>query len=208
MVENNNAEIEKLARTLRASKLAVSESEAYRMATDMLSTSKKVHDDFKERDQKLYGEHKQSSEIETAHKMMEKITHNMGTGKSNVRIDIAQLDLGKPLKQLIEEQEEPIEKEDEDDAILLKDNNVLEQIAQSTPANVQTTIVEEVPEHFGRVQTNEPEKIEIHAEDEDLFDDDEDDKDSEEEHLAEKSVNNPEASESEEKEVSVKEVYF
>ena len=189
----HSPEVDKLARTLKNSRVAVSESEAYRMAEEMLSIGKKVSDDFKQRDEKIYGQHRQDSEMKTAQKMVEKISQNMGAGKSDGRVDIQQLDLGKPLKQLVEEQEEPIY-EDEDDAVLIKDNNSPSHVpepalfsSESTEKIVERPVtnitqgIEEMPEHFGKA-VSEPEKIQISSEDEDLFDDDEDDKDTEEEH--------------------------
>jgi hypothetical protein len=115
-------EIETLARTLKQSRLASSESEAFRMAEEMLHTNKKVHDDFKERDKQMYGEAKKSTEIENAHKMMEAITANMAKGKSDVRINIQQIDVNKPLKELVMEEEEPQEHEEDDDAVMIKED--------------------------------------------------------------------------------------
>jgi len=128
-------EIETLARTLKNSKLAVSESEARRMAEEMLSTSKKVADDFAERDKRLYGAQPKNKDVELAHKALEQITSNMGKGHSNVRINIGELDLNKPLKDMISSEEEPSDRED-DDAVDLSE-------PKSAPANDWTQSIAE-----------------------------------------------------------------
>src|SRR4030042_1831435 len=57
-------EIEALAMNLRRNKLASSDSEARRMAEEMLSTSKKVQDDFVEREKRIYGGEKKTPQDE------------------------------------------------------------------------------------------------------------------------------------------------
>jgi hypothetical protein len=110
-------EIEKLARTLKSSKLASSESEAKRMAEEMLGIGKKVSDDFKKRENNFYNEQNKSREQQIAQKQVEMLVSNLASGKSNVRIDMAEfkgLDVNKPLKDLISEEEEPVESDDDD----------------------------------------------------------------------------------------------
>jgi len=112
-------EIEKLTRTLRNSKLANSESEARRMAEEMMGISKKVADDFREREKNMYGEQKKSAEHDLAHKQMEMLAANLASGKSNARLDLSdlsELQIDKPLKDLVAEEEEPHNNE-EDDAV-------------------------------------------------------------------------------------------
>jgi hypothetical protein len=110
----HDEEVEELARNLRRNKLASSESEARRMAEEMVNTSKKVHDDFAEREKKIYGGEKKSPEIELAHKQVEQLATNIAKGKSNVRIDIPELDVTRPLKDLVAEDEAYDKESDED----------------------------------------------------------------------------------------------
>lgn len=158
-------EIETLARTLKNSKLAVSESEARRMAEEMLSTSKKVAEDFAERDKRLYGAQPKNKDVEMAHKALEQITSKMGKGQSNVRIDIGELDLNKPLKDMIAKEEEPSERE-EDDAVDLDE-------PKAAPAN---DWAQPAAEPIPAAPAAAPSEIES-----DIDDDSNDDLDSEEE---------------------------
>ena len=113
-----DAELEKLVATLKKNKLAMSDSEARRMAEEMLSTSKRVTEDFSEREKKIFGEQKKDSEVELAHKQVEQLTANIGKGKSDVRIDIEGVDVNKPLKDIVEAGEQkPVEKEDTEVAV-------------------------------------------------------------------------------------------
>ncbi|MFH0870584.1 MAG: hypothetical protein V1866_06030 [archaeon] len=175
-------EIETLARTLKNSKLAVSESEARRMAEEMLRTSKKVSDDFAERDKRLYSTQPKSKDVEMAQKALEQITSRMGKGESNVRIDVGELDLNKPLKDMIASEEEPSDRE-EDDAVDLGE-------PKAAPANEWTQPVAE-PESVAPAAL--PKEIES-----DVDDDLNDDLDSEEE--KDPADNNLEEKQSEEAE--------
>lgn len=110
-------EVESLAMNLRRNRLASSDSEARRMAEEMLSTGKKVQDDFVEREKRIYGVEKKSPEIDLAHKHVEQLASNLAKGKPNVRIDIPELDMNKPLKELVA-QEEEYEKEDDEEVVV------------------------------------------------------------------------------------------
>jgi hypothetical protein len=194
----HSAEVEKLARTLKASRVAVSESEAYRMAEEMLVTSRKVHEDRKAREQEMFGRERRNVESENAQKIMEKISANMAKGR-DVRIDIDELDLEKPLKELV--RDEPVQDhEEEDDAVLLHEERAV--ILEPEPPVVAAEPA--------------PEVVEVHNEDDDYFDDDHDDDGEEEKAAVEapsvepqaESAEPSEASEEEQGEVSVKEVDF
>ncbi len=110
-------EIESLAMNLRRNRLASSDSEARRMAEEMLRTSKKVQDDFAEREKRIYGGGRESPEVELAHKQMEQLASNIAQGKSNVRIDIPELDVNKPLKDIIGDDSD-YEKEDDEEVMV------------------------------------------------------------------------------------------
>ena len=110
-------EIESLAMNLRRNRLASSDSEARRMAEEMLSTSKKVQEDFAEREKRIYGDQKKNPEIELAHKQMEKLASNIAQGRPNVRIDIPELDVNKPLKEIVGEDSD-YEKEDDEEVVV------------------------------------------------------------------------------------------
>jgi len=111
-------EIESLAMNLRRNKLASSDSEARRMATEMLSTSKKVQEDFAQREKRMYGDQTtKSPEVELAHKQIEQLASNLAQGKSNVRIDIPEIDVNKPLKEIVGE-ESDYEKEDDEEVVV------------------------------------------------------------------------------------------
>ena len=111
-------EIESLAMNLRRNKLASSDSEARRMAEEMLSTSKKVQQDFAEREKRIYGDHiNKNPEVELAHKQMEQLASNLAQGKTNVRIDIPELDMNKPLKDIVGDDSD-YEKEDDEEVVV------------------------------------------------------------------------------------------
>ncbi len=114
-------EVESLAMSLRRNKLASSDSEARRMAEEMLTTSKKVQDDFAEKEKRLYGSQKKVPEVELAHKQMEQLASNIARGKTNVRIDISEIDVSKPLKDLVRDEYDDFEKEDDEVAEELKE---------------------------------------------------------------------------------------
>lgn len=158
----HDEEVEELARNLRRNKLASSESEARRMAEEMISTSKKVHDDFAEREKKIYGSERKNPEIELAHKQVEQLATNIAKGKSNVRIDIPELDVTRPLKDLVAEHE-GYEKEDDEEA-------GDETEAHDAEAKEETN---EEPEHeVEEVKTDEPAEQEPSEEHSDEDDDD------------------------------------
>lgn len=142
----HSEEVEKLARTLRTSRVVQSESEAYRMANEMLNTSKKVNEDFKKRDELYHGTQSKNAEVEKAHFIMEKLTENMAKGKPNVRIDVGELDLNKPLKELMPAQPSQHELiEDEDDAILINSPELTESKAFSELAGEPVIVESQAP---------------------------------------------------------------
>jgi hypothetical protein len=191
-------EIEKLTRTLKNSKLATSESEARRMAEEMLGISKKVASDFAEREKKIYGEQKQSRDVEVAHKQMEQLAANMAQGKSNVRLDLDEIDVNKPLRDLVKQESEPVEN-DEDDAVEIPDAESAEEDA----VEKTETANESAPEDA------EPKKSEesVESDDDNFDDDDGSDDDKEPEEKAEEAEPSTEASEgSSEDDFSVKEL--
>jgi hypothetical protein len=110
-------EIESLAMNLRRNKLASSDSEARRMAEEMLSTSKKVQQDFAEREKRIYGDQSRNPEVELAHKQMEQLASNIAQGKHNIRIDIPELDVNKPLKDIVGDDSD-YEKEDDEEVVV------------------------------------------------------------------------------------------
>jgi hypothetical protein len=114
-----DAEVERLARTLRANRVVQSESEAYRMANEMLATNKKVHEDFKKRDSELYSGTVKNEESEKARIIMEKLTENLAKGRENVRIDVGELDLDKPLKDMFDDEQPSMAVAEEDDAVFM-----------------------------------------------------------------------------------------
>jgi hypothetical protein len=197
MEMSDRAEIEKLARTLKASRVATSESDAWRMAEEMLSTSKKVQDDFKAKDKALYNREK-NPEVETARAIMEKLSANMAKGMSNVRLDLKELDLNKPLKELIPAEEALSEHEEDDDAVLVNDESLL-------PKKEESPIELQPPVSIAPVG---PEVINM-DDDDDSFDRDPDD-DTEEEKpelpTSFVSAEVPEKKEEEDEEFSVKEL--
>ena len=152
------SEIESLAMMLRKNKLASSDSEARRMAEEMLNTSKKVSDDFADREKKYFGEQRKDAEVELAHKQIEQLASNLARGKPDVRIDLEGIDVNKPLRELIPEDEEPSETEDED-AVELK-----EEPAEKAPDEVvededleKPELEEEIPEPDSDEDVPEPE---------------------------------------------------
>lgn len=111
-------EIESLAMNLRRNKLASSDSEARRMAEEMLSTSKKVQQDFAEREKRIYGDQtNKNPEVELAHRQVEQLASNLAQGKTNVRIDIPELDMNKPLKDIVGDDSD-YEKEDDEEVVV------------------------------------------------------------------------------------------
>ncbi len=144
-------EIEKLTRTLKSSRLATSESEARRMAEEMLGISKKVADDFKKREQQILGNKKMNVEQDLAHKQMEMLAANIASGKSNARLDLSdlnELDVNKPLKDLISEQEDQPDEKEEDDAVELTsaDEKVTEIDDVVEPADEKDSVDESLEE--------------------------------------------------------------
>jgi uncharacterized pyridoxamine 5'-phosphate oxidase family protein len=109
-------EVETLATNLRRNRLASSDSEARRMAEEMLSTSKKVHDDFTQREKTFYGDQKKNPEVELAHRQIEQLASNLARGKSNVRINIPEINVDKPLRELVTPEYYP-EKEDDEEVV-------------------------------------------------------------------------------------------
>jgi hypothetical protein len=146
----HDEEVESLAMNLRRNRLASSDSEARRMAQEMLSTGKKVQDDFAEREKKIYGTQVKNPEVELAHRQVEQLTNNISKGKSNVRIDIPELDLNKPLKDIVGEDDEYADKED-DEFVEMKENSASES-SDETPEEEQG---ESADEPFEEV-TEEP----------------------------------------------------
>jgi hypothetical protein len=160
---HHKQEVEKLARTLRQSKVASSESDAFRMASEMLATQRKVHEDHKMREAKIYGEHLPNAEQKKATMIMEKLSENLSKGKSNVRIDVEELNLNTPLKEMVKEEESPVE-EEEDDAVLVNDES-LKESAEATEELKMPAIIEAAKPH---------------DEEDDFYDDDDDDSAEEE----------------------------
>ena len=136
-------EIESLAMNLRRNKLASSDSEARRMAAEMLTTGKKVQDDFAEREKRIYGDQRRTPEVELAHKQMERLASNIAQGKSNVRIDIPELDENRPLRDIVGGDSD-YEKED-DEEVTVKEEP-------------QVEVQEEAGEEAG--EEGEPEEVE------------------------------------------------
>ena len=196
MNSDHVGEVERLARTLRTSRLATSESEAYRMAQEMLSTSKKVSDDHKEREKALLGAPKRNIEAENAQKIIEKITSNAAQGKPNIRIDLGELDLEKPLKELIPD-EAFHQEADEDDAVVVGESR---------------------QENFGQDLGGAPVEaaVESHGDEDDYYDDKDDDGTEEEkaqpaggndaESILASVSDSPESGEEFDSEVTVKEL--
>lgn len=113
-------EIESLAMNLRRNKLASSDSEARRMAEEMLRTSKKVQEDFVEREKRMYGgQASKDPEIELAHKQVEQLASNLAQGKTNVRIDIPEIDVNKPLKEIVGD--DPDYEKEDDEEVMVKE---------------------------------------------------------------------------------------
>nr|MCK4930364.1 hypothetical protein [Nanoarchaeota archaeon] len=142
-------EIEKLAITLRKNKLASSEGEARRMAEEMLTTGKKVSEDFAEREKKIFGEEKKDAEVELAHKQVEQLAANIGKGKADVRIDIPGIDVNKPLRELVKEEEELVEKEDDEVAVEIAQGpkeEIKEEVAEEPVKEEEAPVEEEVKE--------------------------------------------------------------
>ncbi|KYK27111.1 hypothetical protein AYK26_00230 [Euryarchaeota archaeon SM23-78] len=137
-------EIEKLVANLRKNKLASSDSEARRMAEEMLSTSKKVSEDFAEREKRIFGEDKKSVEVELAQKRVAEISSNIARGKADVRIDVEGVDVTKPLKDIVKEQEEPIEREDDEIAVDVTPTR--EEEVSEEPAELEAEVEFEKPE--------------------------------------------------------------
>lgn len=159
---NRDEEIERLAMMLRKNRLASSDSEARRMAAEMLETSKKVAEDFSEKEKQIYGEQRKDPEIELAHKHVEQLAANLAKGRGEVRINLEGVDLNKPLKELVAE-EESHEEPDEDDAVELVEEPV-EGIESSK--SVDEPIPEEKYAPEEAAESSEPveieERVEVH----------------------------------------------
>jgi len=156
----HDEEVEELARNLRRNRLASSDSEASRMAEEMLSTGKKVHDDFAERERKIYGDQKKNPEVELAHKQIEQLASNLARGRANVRIDIPEIDVSKPLKELVRENE-ALEAEDDEVATEVKEGPAGE--PQEEPSEEATEEQTEEPEEEPEAEEQEPEDAEAEA---------------------------------------------
>ncbi|MBN1792093.1 hypothetical protein JW826_00180 [Candidatus Woesearchaeota archaeon] len=140
----DRSEVEKLAKTLRANRLAISDLEAYRMAEDMLSTGKKVNADLRAREERMGISEKKDPQVESAHKLMEKISANLASGAGRVHINLGELDTTKPLAELVRQDEEeadltPLE---DDDAVVLE-NVAPEPVAKSLV--ISEEVAEEEP---------------------------------------------------------------
>jgi hypothetical protein len=192
----HDEEVESLAMNLRRNKLASSDSEARRMAQEMLSTGKKVQDDFVAREKKIYGTQVKNPEVELAHRQVEQLTSNLSQGKSNVRIDIPELDLNKPLKDIVGEDDDYSEKED-DEIIEMKEDSASEP-AEESPGEEQAESVDELSEEVAEEPIEEAGEQEQESEqDEKAEEVSEDNKEVEEpaEEPAEPSEEEPKADE-------------
>jgi hypothetical protein len=186
-------EVEKLARTLKQNKVAQTESEAYRMAEDMLNTGRKVQEDFKARDKAIYGQEVRNQEVETAHKLMERISTNIAKGRQDVRIDIKELDLERPLKEMVPQEEHSPEKEDDDDAVLMKED---------TPAPKEVSGAIEAVSASQSIAGSEV----IQVDDDDNDDGNDDDNEEEQDLSGAVMLDTPEKKEEEDGDFSVKEL--
>jgi hypothetical protein len=146
-------EIESLAMNLRRNKLASSDSEARRMAEEMLSTSKKVQADFAEREKRLYGDQtNKNPEIELAHRQVEQLASNLAQGKSNVRIDIPELDENKPLREIVGDDSD-YEKEDDEEVVVKEEpqDDVKEEAADEAGEEAEPEEAEPEDEPFDEI---------------------------------------------------------
>jgi hypothetical protein len=151
-------EIEKLATMLRRSRLANSDSDARRMAADMLETSKKVSDDFSEREKKMFGDQRKDAEVELAHKQVEQLTSNLARGRGDVRINVEGIDVNKPLKELIPDEPEREEAEDEDGVEL---KNEPSEADERIDASEESVSVDEGAEEPVEEAASQEEKVEV-----------------------------------------------
>jgi hypothetical protein len=192
-IRNNRQEeeIEKLVRTLKNSKIATSESDARRMAEEMLGISRKVASDFAERERKIYGDQKQSHDVDVAHKQMELLASNMGKGKSNVRLGLDEIDVEKPLRDLVKQESEPVET-DEDDAVEL-----VQEVSLDDEPEQKTEWAQESPkeESVSKIIESDVDSDDDKDDDSDENPEDEKEEKAEEKEAPAKEASEPEAAE-------------